>query len=44
MSMEKPLLAALIVLAIAASFALGYFLGCNDSPTPIIIEAERMGV
>lgn len=42
--LKKPLAWAVLILALAASFAAGYLLGRDDSPTPIIIEAERVGV
>jgi hypothetical protein len=41
--LKKPLTWAVLVLALAACFSLGFLLGREDTPTPIIIEtsAER---
>lgn len=36
--LKKPLAWAALALALSASFAAGYLLGHEDSPTPIVIE------
>lgn len=36
--LKEPLAWAALILALAASFAAGYLLGRDDTPTPIIIE------
>lgn len=38
--LKKPLAWAVLVLALSASFAAGYLLGRDDSPTPIVIETR----
>ena len=39
--LKKPLAWTLLVLTLAASFALGFFLGRTDVRTPIVIETSN---